>query len=553
MPQDPDYSDSDSKKRAADNDILTPPLRRIGDPKAPHRAVPNQKIVVVSPELPGLQEYIERQKRMDQSVTGNPDSSGQVIPRPPALENSANNFFRSLANLIEGWLRWLLGGKEPETKQPVVREDGSFAWFFDHDQGKNKKVQFRIVRASECFNDKREHQQGASVDVLLEWDGRDGQGELADFAQLYAQAENHFIANPHPPSHETAPPINANAVITKVYDSDFRVFENSDGAHYSNSIERAKDPIVAVMDTGLKYKWESAEPLIDTEGNPFKFKIARAPADSCLSGADFGYCSIVHYLQKPVFFQQLAVLTPLTAAQIKSSPYDDHKVDEEVEDEQAKGGIRQRRNVGRHGTLITGILNRNGCQVLPVKSFNCAAQGTLADVLSGLNYLIAKKTAGMPIKVLNASFGGRLDSNALDLLYRKIKTLTDLGVWVVASSGNENISLDGTSIYPAQFGVSEGTYSLEKVITVNSFYDGSVQGNTGAAVSLTAKSGRLGGFPSALPLTDSPNHTLQGTSFAAPYVACALATIETAGLSRQQVLDEITAKTIGEVTFSRNT
>ena len=549
----PHADDFDPTKRVVDNDILTPSLRRVGDPKDPYLVIPNQKIVVVSTELPGLRDFIECQKKMDQSTTGNPDSSGQVIPRPPALENSANNFFWSVVNLLQGWLRWLFGGKESETKQPVIREDGSFTWFFDHDREKNKRVKFRIVWASECPNNKREYEQGPSVDALLEWDERDGQGNLSDFAQLYAQAENHFIANIKPPSQEVSPPINANAVITKVHDSDFMVFESSDAAYYSNGTAAATEPVVAVMDTGLKYKWESTEPLKDTEGNPSKFKIAQAPADSCLPEARFGYCSIVNYLQKPVPFQQLAVLAPLTAAQIRSSPYDDHKVDEKVDDEQAKRGTRERKNVGRHGTLITGILNQNGCQVLPVKSFNCAAQGTLSDVLNGLNYLITKKAAGMPIKVLNASFGGRLDANALDLLHRKMKTLTDLGVWVVTSSGNDDISLDGTSIYPAQFGLQGGSYSLDRVITVNSYYDGRVHGNTGAAVALTAKSGRVGGFPSALPLTDNPNHTLQGTSFAAPYVASALSTINTTGLSRQQVLDEIAARTVGEVTFIKNT
>lgn len=548
MPQDPDYNDYDPKKRPVGNDdILTPPLQSIGNPKNPYLIIPNQKIVVVSEDLPGLRGFIKDQKEMDKTTADNSGSSGEVMPRRPALENSANNFFRSLGDLIKGWFRWLLGGGKQPGKHPVVSKDGTFIWSFAKDP--KKGVDFKIVRASECSNRAEEFDEGASVNLLLAWDAGAGQGDLTPFAQLYAQADNHFITNPQPPSHDTSPPINASSIITRVYDSDFRVFETSDEIHYSDGGEEDKEPIVAVMDTGLKYKWTSSEPLKDTEGNDFKFKIAKAPADSCTPETSFGYCSIGQYLQKPVAFRQLAALAPLTAAQIKSSPYDDHKVDEQI-----KGEKEPREKVGRHGTLITAILNKYGCRVLPVKSFNCAGQGTLFDVLDGLNYLITKKDAGMPIKVLNASFGGSLDAAALNLLHRKMKVLTDiLGVWVVTSAGNKGIDLDidGTSIYPAQFGLPGGSHSLKKVITVNSHYDGRVQGNTGAAVAITAKSGALDGFPSVIPLADNPK-TLQGTSFAAPYVACALARINTA-LTRDEMLNEISAMpSIGGVTFVRN-
>lgn len=552
MPQDPDYNEFDPKKRPVGNDdILTPPLQSTGDPKDPYLVIPNQKIVVVSEDLPGLRDFIERQKEMDKTLAGNSGSPGEVIARPPALENSANNFFRSLVNLLKGWFRWLLGGGKQPAKEPLVREDGSFIWSFAKEP--KKGVDFRIVRASECPNGKGEYERGSSVNVLLAWDAADGEGDLdlTAFAQLYAQADNHFITNPKYPSHDTEPPIHTNGFITKVYPSDFMVFDSNDATDYSLGI--GKEPIVAVMDTGLKYKWGPEMPeitLLDTERNPFTFKIARAPADSCTPEASFGYCSIGQYLQKPVAFRQLAALAPFTAAQIKSSPYDDHKVDEQIEGEK-----EPRKEVGRHGTLITAILNKYGCRVLPVKSFNCAGQGTLFDVLDGLNYLIAKKAAGMPIKVLNASFGGSLNTTALNLLYRKMKALTELDVWVVASSGNKGIDLDvdGTSIYPAQFSLPpSGSHSLDKVITVNSYYEGRVQGNTGTAVAITAKSGALDGFPSVIPLADNSNHTLQGTSFAAPYVACALAAIETAGRTREQILNEISTKTVGEVTFVRN-
>uniref|UniRef100_UPI003593359B S8/S53 family peptidase n=1 Tax=Persicitalea sp. TaxID=3100273 RepID=UPI003593359B len=538
-------------KELAKLGIFTPLARRYDERQNSSWIIPNQKIVAVDPDLPGLQKFIERQKQTDERPTqgqGTRSTSQEVITRPPALENSLNNFFRSLFDLLAAWLRWLFGGsgdKEPRSKRLVVDDDGNFRWFFEDNP--KRKIEFRIVRASECPNDEAEFGK-PSVNVLLEWEQRAGQGDLATFAELRGQADNHFISNPQPPSNGPKPPIEADSVLVKVHDSDFKVFDASDQQHYSQTAGKlSSEPIVAVMDTGLKYKWDKTSVKLTYEdGTPFQFSIAKAPGGGCLPGANFGYCSIGDYLRRPTPpFTQLATLASLTTAEIQASPYDDHLVDEQVVGEETN-----RERVGRHGTFITAILNRHGCQVLPVKSFNCAARGTLFDVLSGLNYLIAQKRAGMSIKVLNASFSGTLDASGLDFLYKKMKVLTDLGVWVVASAGNDGISLDGTSIYPAQFGLSGGRYSIEKVVTVNSNYDGSVQGNTGAAVSITAYSPRVGGFPSAVAVKDSAGNVIQGTSFAAPYVACALAKLNTTGLSKTQVVSQIVTQTIGEVTFA---
>lgn len=548
----PEYTDL-SPKKLAEIGIFTPLARgNYDDPKRinSHWVVLNQKIVSVDPDLPGLQDFIEKQKKTDELPRSQASSrSGEVIPRPPALENSLQNFFRSFFDLLAAWFRWLFGGGKPVSESPVVSKEGTFSWSFEEDS--SKKINFKIVRASECPNDKAEFGK-PSVNVLLSWEQSTGQGNLLDFAQLRGQTANHFISNPQPPNHGPNPPMAANERITKVYDSDFQVFDNRDKDDYaktrSDSGKEAEQPIVAVMDTGLKYKWNKSEgELKDSDGNPFQFNIAEAPGSTCLPGANFGYCSIDDYMHNADSFVQLAALRPLTNAQIKTSPYDDHLVDESFE---VDGQERTRERVGRHGTYITAILNRNGCQVLPVKAFNCAARGTLFDVLDGLNYLIAQKRAGMPIRVLNASFGGELDGDGLKFFYEKMKALTDLGVWVVASSGNEGISLDGTSIYPAQFGLPQDPYSLEKVITVNSFYSNSEQGNTGAAVSLTARSPREGGFPSAIGVRDSSDNVIQGTSFAAPYVACALAQLDTTGLSKAEAIRQIVTKTVGEVEFN---
>ena len=550
-PTEPDYAALDPEA-LAELGIFTPLARRYDARQNPYWIIPNQKIVAVDPKLPGLQNFIERQQKADGLPREKSSfSGGEVITRPPALENSLENFFRSLFDLLAAWFRWLFGRRKSDSKRPVVGDNGTFRWFFEG--ASDKKIDFTIVRASECPNEEAEFGK-PSVSVLLEWKQGAGQGDLAEFEELRGQADNHFISNPQPPSGGPTPPVEADAKLVHVYPSDFEDFDNDDKAYYSNVAALSEnEPIVAVMDTGVKFKWlwegnvEREHTFVDAASQQeiiVKFKLAKAPADACMPEANFGYCSIGDYRRNPDSFSQLAALGLLTNAQIMRSPYDDHRVDEQVE-----GEPQPRTKVGRHGTFIAGILNANGCRVLPVKAFNCAARGTLFDVLDGLNYLIARKQAGMPIKVLNASFSGKLDEAGLKLFYKKMKTLTDLGVWVVASAGNEGISLDGTDIYPAQFGLSGHPYSLEKVITVNSYYDNAIQGNTGAAVSITARSPEPGGFPSPVPVRDNP-HVLRGTSFAAPYVACALARLDPVGPFKPQVVNQILSQSVGGVDFT---
>lgn len=568
----PEYAQF-SPEELAKRGIFVPLARCYDDQKNPYWIIPNQKIVAVSPDLPGLREFITRQERSDCSPLKEPHSTtGEVISRPPALENSLKNFLGSLFDFLAAWFRWAFGGGKSEPEQPQVSKDGVLHWAFGDKI--NEKIKFRIVRASECPNDMAEFGK-ASVNVLLEWEQRAGQGNLAPFTGLYGQANNILVGNPEPPNNRPEnPPDSPSSAGEWVHHSvlplDFRIFDATDAAKYSR--DEAKEPIVAVMDTGLKYKWDKPQDgkkLAYWDGEVFSFKIARAPDDACLPGANFGYCGIGDYLRRPTpATGQLAPLAAFSPAQIRSSPYDDHRVREKLE-----GGKEYHQEVGRHGTLITGILNRDCCQVLPVKVLNCAGWGTLFDVLNGCNYLIARKRAGMPIKVINASFGGALNEAGRDLLYQKFRVLTaELGVWVVASAGNKGISLDGTSIYPAQFGLPSSSHpALDKVITVNSRYDGVRHGNWGEVVALTAVSPISGGFPSAIPLKTSPptvpqsNHTttlqavylqsdfpIQGTSFAAPYVACALARLDLGSFGfsdRDDVLAAIKGMNVEGVTF----
>lgn len=394
----------------------------------------------------------------------------------------------------------------------------------------NKEVRIEIIRISECPNDESEYDHDKpTVSVLIGWKEKIpvDQPTLLPISGLVTQFDNHFIINPET-NNQPSPPIAKPSKIIKVHISDFKKFDKEDATFYdiSTSTEYANMPIVAVMDTGLKYKWGDDgqfERTFIKDKKQYKFIVAKAKND-CSNVGEFGYCGITEYLKTAAQNPLLVKLAGLAEPDILKSPYDDNKVDEIV------GGENEQLNleVGRHGTLISAILNQHGCKVLPVKVFAGGGWGTLFDILCGCNYVLSCKRSGTDIKVLNASFGGALNAEGCDLLYRKMKALNDAGIWVVAAAGNDGIDLDlpGNQRYPAQFGLANITGNsmggLEKVITVNSAYDGTDRaGNFGQAVSLKVLSSIANGFPSAIPVRN--NTPLEGTSFAAPYAAAVLA------------------------------
>ena len=545
-----------SPKELAEIGIFNPIEKRYDDTKNTYWVVPNQKILVVNPELPGLRDFIKNQDQDKTDYDQRQEKSGvqskEVIPRPPALENSANNFFRSLINLLTGWLRWLFGDKKPDADGPKIDDKGIISWSFEGTS--RKKVDFRVVRASRCPNEDAEYGK-PSLNVLVEWNQVLSGNALTPFGGLYDQIDNHFLINPDEHS-DPGWPEQAEGDIMKMHPSDFLAFDSDDHDFYTTLEKKHENyPIVAVMDTGLGYKWKNKQNGIErhyisnTKGEEKRHFILAKSADSCAPGADFGYCGVADYLKNPVPGPQLAALSSLSASAILPSPFDDNLVDQE-----GPGGVIKE-EVGRHGTLIAAILNRDNCRVLPTKAFNGGGMGILFDVLDCCNYLMASKRAGTPIKILNASFNGSLNPPAEKLFRKKIETLTEkYDIWVVAAAGNANMNLDGTSIFPAQFGLPVSEGGIKKVITVNSKYANSSGpvGNTGRAVAITAVSPIDDGFPSAI-RNNAPSDSLPipGTSFAAPFVACALARLSLAGLSRAAAVSDIASgPAVSGVTFT---
>jgi hypothetical protein len=325
----------------------------------------------------------------------------------------------------------------------------------------------RVVRVCEYPNpDDEYHINGIPIPtntVLIEWQKSNRPGpDNAPFITFIngqkgiiqnGQIDNLIVQDP--PNNQPGPPIvTASEEIPPpdgfvVGQSDFNTILPLGAAAAST------DPIVAVLDTGIKTRFKyddgTINGIITTQypdsslpSRMRSFKLAPAAAGVL---HQHGYSPITNYLRassnsNPAAgadkdYRDIPTLSRvhlLTKAQILNSPYDDHLL--------TKGSEVR----GRHGTTNSAIINQKSrAAVLPVKILNHGGQGTLYDLLCGLNYVLSCHQNGLLIRVVNLSLAGQLHYDAYQLLRSKFRALHEAGIWAVAAAGNRKITADETS------------------------------------------------------------------------------------------------------------
>jgi len=113
-----------------------------------------------------------------------------------------------------------------------------------------------------------------------------------------------------------------------------------------------------------------------------------------------------------------------------------------------------------HGTSVAGIIGavgNNGAGVCGV-AWNVRLmavkfldpEGTVADEIEGISYILAHKDKGVPICAVNASFGGSEYSRFEEEAFQ---SLEEEGIMVAAAAGNEGSELEKwRAVYPASYG-----------------------------------------------------------------------------------------------------
>ncbi|MDQ3684266.1 MAG: S8 family serine peptidase, partial [Acidobacteriota bacterium] len=121
-----------------------------------------------------------------------------------------------------------------------------------------------------------------------------------------------------------------------------------------------------------------------------------------------------------------------------------------------------------HGTHCAGIIGAEGdnnegiagvnwkVEIMPLKFMSAGGFGTTKDAIEAINYVIARKKAGVNVRVISASWGSTQRSRALEDVIRKAG---DEGILFVAASGNANANTDRVPHYPS-------SYTLPNVVSV---------------------------------------------------------------------------------------
>lgn len=182
--------------------------------------------------------------------------------------------------------------------------------------------------------------------------------------------------------------------------------------------------------------------------------------------------------------------------------------------------------VGNNGKGVTGVAWH--VKLMSLKFLGTSGSGSTSDAVRGINYAIDMRNRGVNVKVINASWGGKKDSQALR---DAIGAANSAGILFVCAAGNSGVNLDDVPDFPNNNGADAfpGAYgrALPNVISVAAVETSGAlasYSNFGHdSVSVAAPGGtNCGSFCTAGILSTWPGNQyryLAGTSMAAPYVS----------------------------------
>ena len=168
-----------------------------------------------------------------------------------------------------------------------------------------------------------------------------------------------------------------------------------------------------------------------------------------------------------------------------------------------------------HGTMVAGIIAQNttdNVKIKPYKVLGSNGKCSTTQIIAVVNHILSEKDAP---DVINLSLGGEINKADpfLDTQNELIQSLVAKGITVVVSAGND--STDAGNYSPA---------NISNVITVaasNSSNARSSYSNFGTVIDIAAPGDNIFTYTMGGGYTSS----YSGTSFAAPFVAAAAATV----------------------------
>ena len=115
-----------------------------------------------------------------------------------------------------------------------------------------------------------------------------------------------------------------------------------------------------------------------------------------------------------------------------------------------------------HGTHCAGIIGAEGdnsdgiagvnwqVEIMGLKFLSRTGSGTTKDAIECINYVVARKKAGVNVRIISASWGSTAHSRALG---DAIKRANDEGIIFIAAAGNSSTNNDTRPHYPSNYQV----------------------------------------------------------------------------------------------------
>jgi subtilisin family serine protease len=165
--------------------------------------------------------------------------------------------------------------------------------------------------------------------------------------------------------------------------------------------------------------------------------------------------------------------------------------------------------VGNNGLGVAGVAWH--VKIISLKFLGGPqGKGSTGNAVRGINYAIDLRNRGFNVRVINASWGGGGNSQAL---HDAISAANDAGILFVCAAGNDGFNIDDTPSYPGSYaGDLAGTISVAAVDWHGALASFSNYGH--GSVSLAAPGVQI---ESTYPGNNYT--TLSGTSMSTPYVS----------------------------------
>ncbi|HLL70024.1 MAG TPA: S8 family serine peptidase [Pyrinomonadaceae bacterium] len=173
-----------------------------------------------------------------------------------------------------------------------------------------------------------------------------------------------------------------------------------------------------------------------------------------------------------------------------------------------------------HGTHCAGIIGAEGdnsdgiagvnwkVEIMPLKFLSRNGSGTTKDAIECINYVVARKRAGVNVRIISASWGSTARSRALG---DAIKRAGDEGILFIAAAGNSSTNNDTRPHFPSN-------YDLPNVLSVAALTRNDVLARFSNYGAKTVHIGAPGAeIMSTWPANQYEEHS--GTSMATPVVS----------------------------------